>query len=694
MHARATRAVEESKAIRAASCASSAVTTSVSASTAERAPFGLRGIGLLPYDVLLMGDVRLDSDEGTARFLALAEALDFAVFIAEPAGPMLWVNSAFVRMTGFTAEDFRFASPDNPFIHPDDVAYIARFLAEFVASDAARSEPVYNRFFDKWGGMQRYRSVVSKVRYEGRPALLYVTSVDGSATPGAEVYEESYRRIVESANDAILKVSRDGRVHFANAQFRELVGLDSVELGKTGLYDVVSAEAREKTRARIAAVADAGERATFESRLAHRTLEPRTVQISASRLTGGADAGLVLALLRDVSEGRRIEEGLRQAQKLESLGSLAGGIAHDFNNIATAIVGNATVADRLAPTGSKLAEVIGDLMDAGRRAATLSRSLLAYLGQTPTRAAPVDLGRLVRDDQRLLRSVIDKRITLRVDPDPEPIIVSGDASQISQVLLNLVVNGAEAADGPDRGEVEVRVGRTQIVQGDSSRWVPTAPPPGRYGVLRVRDSGAGMTDALRSRIFDPFFSTKATGRGLGLSVLLGIVRRHGGAVRIDSKPGAGSSFEVLFPESAMTPAEPESVEIAPPTAEAGARLLFVDDEPSLRKLGKLMLEGAGYEVVLASDAETALACFSPDPASFQAAIVDHTMPGTLGDVLLERLRELQPDLPAIYTSGFMDLAGGKLTSDRTIFLPKPYTEHALQQAVSSALALARTGESR
>ncbi len=621
-----------------------------------------------------------------ANLDALAEAIDVLVFVTEPTGRMLWTNAAFVRQTGFRAEDFWFENPENPFIHPEDLGHVGAALAAFVASDAERSEPITNRFFDKWGGVHTYRSVVTKIRWEGKASLLICTRQADPAESRAGLIDESYRQIVEGANDGIVKVSRDGQFHFSNAKFRELVGLDPVALKKTSLFALVVDELRELASASIHAVADGGGCITFESRLVHASEEPRWVSVNASKLTEGGNAGLVLALVRDVSESRRMEEGLRQAQKLESLGVLAGGVAHDFNNLATVIFANAGLAVKLAPQGTRLAEILRDLHDAGRRAGDLSRSLLAYLGQAPTRREPVNLSELLRGDARLLRSLIDKTLMLGLDPGPAGIVVRGDASQISQVLLNLVINGAEAI-GDGGGDLDVTVREVALHPGDTSDWAPAAPRPGRYGAIRVRDTGKGMSSAVRARIFDPFYSTKSIGRGLGLSVLLGVVRSHGGAVRIESELGAGSTFEVLFPLDTTLTASASVPNVPRATPSPGGCLLFVDDEPSLRNLGKAILEEIGFEVLVAADAHAALEIFDADADRFRVAVVDHRMPGMRGDVLLERLRRKRPDLPAVHTSGFVDQER-RPVPERTLFLPKPYAAEDLQQAVLRVLTSA------
>ena len=609
-------------------------------------------------------------------FACLVDLLDAIVFVTEASGRMIWANQALERKTGFRARDFWFENRDNPFLHPDDQARVASAIAAFVASDAEVSDPIENRFIDKWGRARTYRSTVRKIEWEGASAFMYVVH-DIGVPPERE--EESYQRIVEAANDGILKLSAAGRAHFANARFHEIVGLDAVQLSKLSFFDIVAPAAEATTRARFERVARHGERATFGSELLDASGELRSVEISASRLTEGEDAGLVLALVRDVSEARRIEEGLREAQKLESLGVFASGIAHDFNNVLTSILASASLALGHATAGTRLAEVISDLKNAGERGRSLTTALLSYVGRVPTRTEELDLRDVVRDNERLLQSLIGPRVTLEGVPSATPIIVRGDGGQIAQVLLNLVTNGAEAITGDGKVTVQTLVAPAR--EGD---WFPAAPANGMYATLRVCDTGSGIPLSIRRRMFDPFFSTKKPGRGLGLAVLLGIVRSHGGAVCVQPTLN-GTCFDVIFPPPASTGAPiPRRATAAPaPLSARGACVLVVDDDDTLRKLGKWILEDVGVEAIVAEDGRQALAIFEADPQRFDAVVMDQAMPDLLGDEVVARMRVVRPELRVVFTSGLLSDA---IEQDpRSVRLPKPYTAEELQGAVLTVL---------
>lgn len=633
----------------------------------------------------------IDAGEADGRWGALADAVDALVFITEPSGRMVWANRELERRTGFRVEDFWFENRDNPFIHPDDAGRVGAEIAAFLASDRSVSDEIENRFFDKGGSIRSYRSTVSKVTWKGAPALQFVVREPrGGSAPDVD-HEASYRQIVESASDGILKLSSEGRVAYANRRFREMVAIDAVELARRSFVGCVVPAERADVRRHLADVARDGQPVAFECELGTNGDGGCHVSVALTRLTGTASDGLVLALVRDVTEQRRIEAGLRESEKLESLGVLAAGVAHDFNNVVTAILVSAGIAARLVDVGTKLEKVVGEIRGNAQRAAEVTSALLSYVGKSSRRHDVVDLRGIVRDAVPLLRGVVAKNVAFNVAEGPVAAVVLGDSSQLSRVVVNLVMNAAEAAEG--RGAVSIAVRTTDILRTEG-RWFPACPhEPGPWASFVVTDEGTGIDPGVLDRIFDPFFTTKATGRGLGLSALLGIVRSHGGGIRVESEVGVRTTFEVVLPLApargtsahASTPAPPSAV--APSAPDPGGTILLVDDEPSLRKLGQWILEDAGYDVVAAEGAEAALAAFETSPARFRGAVIDYGLPGVRGDELLVRLRATRPDFPAILTSGYCERDVPRDLAH--VFLPKPYGGEQLQDAVRNLLDAAR-----
>ena len=394
----------------------------------------------------------------------------------------------------------------------------------------------------------------------------------------------------------------------------------------------------------------------------------------------------VTARLRAQEERARIQEKMLQTQKLESLGVLAGGIAHDFNNLLTVIQGNAAVALARLPVGHALREPIDDIVGAAHRAADLTRQMLAYSGRGRFEIRPLDLRQHVREIGNLLRSSIPKKVSLRIDEPPYLPTVQGDPSQIHQVLMNLVLNAAEAIDQRE-GEVTVGLGEEEVgADGGGDLVGRERLPEGRYVRLTVSDTGVGMDEKVRARIFDPFFTTKSTGRGLGLAAVLGIVRGHGGALRIDSAPGRGTKFDVLLPAAGARAYPARSGE--PSAARGKGTILVIDDEEHVRVATARLLSAMGYDVLEAADGEQGAEIFRLRAGRVDAVVLDLTMPHLSGEETLALLRAIDPRVRVVFFSGFAEneLAERLDPLKPAAVLHKPFTRQQLAAALETALA--------
>jgi len=384
-----------------------------------------------------------------------------------------------------------------------------------------------------------------------------------------------------------------------------------------------------------------------------------------------------------------LEQRLQQTQKLESLGLLAGGVAHDFNNLLVGILGNASlVFDELADRPDARARV-GQLVKAGRRAADLTRQLLAYSGKGRFVVETIDLSSLIRELSDLLRTSLPERASLQLHlPDAGP-FVHADATQLRQVVLNLITNASEAL-GSDGGTVRVS---TRAVMHDSESLLrsvgSTDLEPGSYVHIEVADTGAGMDAETQEQMFEPFFTTKESGHGLGLAATLGIVRGHGGLVKVYSEPGEGTTVQVLLPESAEgAPASRSgAVREAAEQQVAPRRILVVDDEELVRSLARAVLERAGHTVIDACDGEDALVRFKEAPDDVALVLLDMTMPRMSGVDCLRGLRAIRPDLPVVLSSGYNEQDAVARVAGRGLagFLQKPYTAAELLAKVDEAL---------
>ena len=397
-------------------------------------------------------------------------------------------------------------------------------------------------------------------------------------------------------------------------------------------------------------------------------------------------------VVRDFTERRRLDEAVRQTQKLESVGVLAAGVAHDFNNVLTAILGNVSlVRRRLASgrTGPEADAALAAAERASKRAADLVRQLLNYAGKGRRDMKAVDMCQVTRDALAIVQASISRKITIRRDIPDQCMTLQADVTQLQQLVLNLVLNGAEAIGG-EEGEVSVRVRIREVSQAElATKYVGFSLPSGRpYTEIEVRDTGAGMDQKTVQQIFDPFFTTKFLGRGLGLAAALGIVRSHGGGISVDSIPGKGTTFTVLVPAEQEGEETPLTVSDAVTEAARGEGLvLVVDDEVAIRSLLQQTLEDLGYTVLSAENGAQALELFDRSARDIVLVLLDLAMPVLDGAETAEAMRSRNPDVPILVMSGIADDDALRRFGLVRIagFVPKPFAPDQLAQAIAMAL---------
>jgi signal transduction histidine kinase len=405
-------------------------------------------------------------------------------------------------------------------------------------------------------------------------------------------------------------------------------------------------------------------------------------------LVSKAESEDLIVVVRDITERERAEEERRSlreqvlhAQKLESLGVLAGGIAHDFNNLLAAIQVNAELAALELPKDSPLQESLRDIQTASKRAADLTSQMLAYSGKGKFIVRPIDLSRLVLDMADLLRASISKKATLELRLADSLPPVAADPTQLTQIVVNLVTNASESlGEGVGRVTISTETRRCDRAY-LSGTYVDDHLAEGRYVLLSVVDTGCGMSPDLLGKIFDPFFSTKFTGRGLGLPAVLGIVRGHEGAIRIESDVGHGTAFTVLFPERSLpVQLTPASTETAGAPWNGRGTILLVDDEEVVRSAGKRLLERIGFDVLLAQDGQEAVELFRRDAARIGCVIMDLTMPRMNGREATLEIHRTRADVPVLLSSGYtaQTALDGSVDHDVAGFIQKPYSLDVLR----------------
>jgi two-component system cell cycle sensor histidine kinase/response regulator CckA len=509
--------------------------------------------------------------------------------------------------------------------------------------------------------------------------------------------EARYRSLFQSVNDSILVFERRPDqppiIRDANETALRMHGYELAEIVGRPISFLEAGSASSSQRSEIhKSVLESGT-GMFEA--VHRRKDGAIfeVQASVSAFALG-NMRMGVSVERDISEHRnnlierqRFEEQARHAQKLESLGVLAGGIAHDFNNILQGILGNATLVlmDLAEPSPARIC--VEDILKASRRAADLTRQMLAYSGKGHFMIQQVDMSALVSEMAHLIAVSISKKTILNLNL--APVLITADAAQIQQIVMNLILNAAEALDEEHGGEVTLATG-VQTCTRDylEHSLLPEKPPPGNYGYIDVSDTGCGMDEAIMEKLFDPFFTTKSTGRGLGMSAVLGIVRGHKGGIMLDSAPGKGTTIRVLFPLSAE-PAAQEPSQTKSGTAWRGTgTVLFVDDEEGVRRLGKSMLELLGFKVMLAADGREAFKLYQRFSNEIVCIVLDLNMPHMNGEQTLKQLRLSQHDVPVVLSSGFSEiqLKAGIAGQQVSAFIKKPYDFQSLSDVLQSILS--------
>ena len=387
---------------------------------------------------------------------------------------------------------------------------------------------------------------------------------------------------------------------------------------------------------------------------------------------------------RDEAERERgkLEMQIQHTERLKSLGVLAGGVAHDFNNLLAAMIGFADLALADLPRQSSARPLMQEVVKAGERAAELTRLMLAYAGKGSFDIGPLDLSQAVQELHSLFGAAISKKASLGYDLAKDLPAIEADASQIQQVLMNLVSNSSDAL-GEASGLIEVTTGLVTASRKElCETYVDDGLPEGEYVYLEVRDTGCGMDTEAVGKMFDPFFTTKFTGRGLGLAAVLGIIRGHRGAVNVCSKPDRGTTFRVLFP-AFKGPAKRFAVSTSTTVEHGHGTILVVDDEDGVRRVAAQFFEQRGYVAVTAKDGRDAVEVFRRSADSIDAVLLDMTMPNLDGYETFQALRGIRPDVKVLLSSGYAELdVHGRFSGEpRPGFIQKPYRSEKLLESM-------------
>lgn len=489
---------------------------------------------------------------------------------------------------------------------------------------------------------------------------------------------ERYRDFVEDTDSLVAQVDGLGRLRFANRALRRILGNNVI--GEFIYKQIDPCDRDAMVAAMTTAIEQLEPNLSIEFGIVSSTGERRDIQWTLNLYYREQRVVAVNAIGRDMTEvrlaenaRRHMDENLRQMHKLESLGILAGGVAHDFNNLLTTILGNASFARREYDDGGSPIPMIQRIEQTALRAAELTQQMLDYSGKGSFDAIPICLSKITADMTALLESNISKKADIVMDFPTDIPAIEADPSQIRQVVMNLVLNASEALP-EGRGRIAVSTGVRECDQSylDQAVFAQTN-EEGLYVFLRVSDDGAGMSEADRKRMFDPFFTTKFTGRGLGLPVVLGVVRGHGGAVLVESQSGQGTEFTILFPASRRAAVSLDSP-VDDHFEEVQGTILVIDDEDSILEVASQILSSAGYRVLTANNGKQGLEAFLDHAPTIDGVLLDFTMPEMDGEETLRALRNIRPDLYVVLSSGYSEKHASRRFQDVTpdAFLQKPY----------------------
>ncbi len=655
---------------------------------------------LMAVSNTLAGIIQRKSDENELRaseerFRLLVDgAREYGIFMLDPEGKIVTWNAGAERITGYRAEE-AIGKHFSCFYTVEDINSGRPEEELRKAADKGRFEEEVRRV-RKHGG-EFWASVMitalrdEKGRLKGFSKMIRDTTKRKQAEETFRKSEAILRKVLRAAPFGIGLV-KDRVMQWHNEAMSRMLGYESDEIfGQSArmIYPddeeyhragiTINGLGREKTTAEVETRWKRKDGSILDCRIRYALLDPES------------EEQVVLAIAEDITgrnraqkEKERLQEQLRQSQKMEAIGTLAGGIAHDFNNILAAIMGYTQLSMMEVPNQSQAEGYLKEVLKASYRAKDLVRQILAFSRQAEERKEPLHIGLIVKEALKLLRASLPSTIEIRQHIEAKTGIVGANPTQIHQVLMNLCTNSAHAMR-ENGGILEVGLRNLEIGSSEADEYLNL--PPGTYLRLSISDTGHGMSAEVRERVFDPYFTTKkkGDGTGLGLAVVHRIVKDHGGTITVYSEPGRGTTFHVYLPviEHSLEPQK----EIESPLPRGHERILFVDDEPTLVNIGKQMLEGLGYEVIARTSSIEGLQLFKAQPERFDLVITDMTMPHLTGDRLSQEIMKICPDIPVILCTGFSERITKQKAGEMGIkaFAMKPIVIQDLAMTVRKVL---------
>lgn len=652
-----------------------------------------RDLGLLLSSVCseilrgaLAAEALLKSEQ---RYRLLADNVADVIWTVDLDGRITYMSPSMENMCGFRPEELE-GHPLDKRLTEESATIVRALLTEaHAAAHAGSTEDATNVELDlrrKDGGSVLTETRCIVLREDGdTPTGLLAVSRDISERKQAEEARSRLAAAVEHAAESIIITDPEGIIQYVNPAFETLLGYSREEsLGKTP-WILRQGKMDDEEYQKLWVTLTAGK--VWQGRFSNSTKTGQRLEqeatISAIRDARGAIINYV-CVARDVTHEVELEAQLRQAQKMEAIGTLAGGIAHDFNNMLSPILGYAELALMSAGNGSPLSHYLQEIHSAGKRASELVRQILAFSRRSEQEQRPVAMDEIVHECMQLIRGSLPSTISIQVQLDSCPPVMA-DPTQMHQVIMNLCTNAYHAMR--DSGGV-LAVGLQPLAVTPALPYHGAELTPGEYVRLTVSDTGQGMDEDTLERVFEPYFTTKRVGEGtgLGLATVHGIIKAHHGHVIVSSAPNAGTTFEVCLPAAEIFEASPAAPD---PENKEGSqeRILVVDDEPAIVTLLSRGLEMLGYRVEGFTDSLEALEAFRADPAAFDMVLTDQTMPKMTGIELARRVLELRPEIPIVLATGYSDSVNETIARRAGVrdFLFKPVSPRAIASRIHEIL---------
>ncbi|MGB5991708.1 MAG: PAS domain S-box protein [Desulfobacterales bacterium] len=630
--------------------------------------------------------------EGERKYRLLSDNVRDVIWTRDMNLRLTYTSPSIVEQQGYTVEESMARTPEETW-PPDSLKLVGKVLTEELEvekqekKNLLRSRTLEVEIKCKDGSTIWTEAKMSFLRDQnGHPTGIIGVTRDISDRKQAEEAlresEEKYRTVLEANPDPVVVYDIEGKVVYFNPAFTRVFGWTLAERLGNKMDVFVPEEAWRETKMMIKKVLGGERFSSIETLRYNKKGEIIPVSVSGAiyKDKNGNPIGSVINL-RDISHQKKLETQLQQAQKMEAIGTLAGGIAHDFNNILSSVIGYTELALDNEKRGTFQHKNLQQILYSGNRAKDLVKQILTFSRQVDQKQKPIQVKPIVKEVLKMLRATIPSTVEIEQKVQSNALVM-GDPTQIHQILMNLCANAAHAMED-NGGLLTVRLLDAEL----DSDFISNHPDlkPGPYINLTVTDTGHGISPDVVKKIFDPFFTTKEKGTGMGLSVVHGIVRSHGGDIYVYSEPGKGSTFKVCLPviESRFKPEE----RAESPIPKGTERILFIDDEPVIMKLGKQTLESLGYDVVARNSSIEALELFKKKKDRFDLVITDMTMPNMTGEKLAEKLMQIRPDIPVILCTGFSSMIDEQKALDMGIraFISKPILKREIAEAIRKVL---------